>query len=95
MKRAAVPVTGAVDKRFRRQQPISCTFCRDKKLKCSQSSPCSNCLSRGLVCVSVNQGTKQCIETSDQPAARPNSDFESRSRRLEQAFYLEPPGRRH
>ncbi|KIY02593.1 uncharacterized protein Z520_01058 [Fonsecaea multimorphosa CBS 102226] len=33
-----------------RQDPISCQFCRSKKLKCNRQQPCSNCASRGLVC---------------------------------------------
>ncbi len=34
----------------RRQNPISCRFCRDKKLKCDRQSPCSNCSFRALSC---------------------------------------------
>ncbi|ETI29543.1 hypothetical protein G647_01996 [Cladophialophora carrionii CBS 160.54] len=33
-----------------RQDPVSCQFCRSKKLKCNRQSPCSNCSSRGLPC---------------------------------------------
>ncbi|EXJ59621.1 hypothetical protein A1O7_03767 [Cladophialophora yegresii CBS 114405] len=33
-----------------RQDPVSCQFCRSKKLKCNRQSPCSNCASRGLPC---------------------------------------------
>ncbi|OCT47378.1 putative Zn(II)2Cys6 transcription factor [Cladophialophora carrionii] len=33
-----------------RQDPVSCRFCRSKKLKCNRQSPCSNCSSRGLPC---------------------------------------------
>ena len=34
-----------------RQRPISCRFCRSRKLRCSRESPCSNCVSRGIQCV--------------------------------------------
>lgn len=34
----------------RRQEPISCQFCRTRKLKCDRQSPCSNCSARGVVC---------------------------------------------
>lgn len=33
-----------------RQDPVSCEFCRSKKLKCNRQNPCSNCASRGLTC---------------------------------------------
>jgi hypothetical protein len=33
-----------------RHRPISCKFCRSRKLRCSRESPCSNCISRGLQC---------------------------------------------
>ncbi|KAI5457258.1 hypothetical protein BGZ63DRAFT_427979 [Mariannaea sp. PMI_226] len=33
-----------------RQRPISCRFCRVRKLRCSRVFPCSNCTSRGLSC---------------------------------------------
>ncbi|KAK7182325.1 hypothetical protein DPSP01_002374 [Paraphaeosphaeria sporulosa] len=33
-----------------RQRPISCKFCRTRKLRCSREAPCSNCVSRGLPC---------------------------------------------
>lgn len=33
-----------------RQKPVSCRFCRSRKLRCSRVSPCSNCVSRGIRC---------------------------------------------
>lgn len=33
-----------------RQRPVSCKFCRNRKLRCSRDAPCSNCVSRGLAC---------------------------------------------
>lgn len=33
-----------------RQRPVSCHFCRARKLRCSRVFPCTNCTSRGLPC---------------------------------------------
>lgn len=33
-----------------RQRPVSCHFCRVRKLRCSRDFPCSNCTSRGVSC---------------------------------------------
>ena len=33
-----------------RQRPVSCRFCRSRKLRCSRESPCANCVSRGIRC---------------------------------------------
>jgi hypothetical protein len=33
-----------------RQEPVSCSFCRSKKLKCDRLSPCSNCATRRISC---------------------------------------------
>ncbi|EXJ85808.1 hypothetical protein A1O1_06177 [Capronia coronata CBS 617.96] len=38
-----------------RQEPVSCQFCRSKKLKCNRQHPCSNCVARGLPCNSSSQ----------------------------------------
>ena len=34
----------------RRQDPVSCEFCRRKKLKCDRIGACSNCRARKLAC---------------------------------------------
>ncbi|EED13802.1 conserved hypothetical protein [Talaromyces stipitatus ATCC 10500] len=36
--------------RQRLERPVSCRFCRSRKLLCSREAPCSNCVSRGIVC---------------------------------------------
>ncbi|KAJ5610648.1 hypothetical protein N7510_007367 [Penicillium lagena] len=36
--------------RLSRQRPVSCHFCRSRKLRCSRQFPCPNCTSRGLSC---------------------------------------------
>lgn len=33
-----------------RGRPISCRFCRARKLRCSREAPCTNCISRGIEC---------------------------------------------
>ncbi|KAL4886399.1 hypothetical protein BJY04DRAFT_204705 [Aspergillus karnatakaensis] len=33
-----------------RQRPVSCHFCRSRKLRCSRRFPCPNCTSRGISC---------------------------------------------
>lgn len=33
-----------------RGRPISCRFCRARKLRCSREAPCTNCISRGINC---------------------------------------------
>lgn len=33
-----------------RQRPVSCSFCRARKLRCSRQNPCSNCAGRGVPC---------------------------------------------
>lgn len=35
---------------FPRQKPVSCRFCRSRKLRCSRENPCSNCAVRGIRC---------------------------------------------
>lgn len=39
--------------RLPRQDPVSCQFCRSKKLKCDRRQPCSNCSARGVTCKGV------------------------------------------
>jgi Fungal Zn(2)-Cys(6) binuclear cluster domain. len=36
--------------RYSRSRPVSCHFCRSRKLKCNRQFPCSNCTSRGKTC---------------------------------------------
>ena len=37
----------------RRQNPVSCSLCRRKKLRCNRQHPCSNCVSRNVTCERV------------------------------------------
>jgi hypothetical protein len=34
----------------RQQRPVSCYFCRVRKLRCSRQTPCSNCVARDIPC---------------------------------------------
>jgi hypothetical protein len=43
---------GSREKLARRQEPVSCYWCRKKKLKCDRCHPCSNCRARKLACSS-------------------------------------------
>ncbi|KAL2841581.1 hypothetical protein BJY01DRAFT_257013 [Aspergillus pseudoustus] len=40
----------AVSKKSSRKRPVSCHFCRSRKLRCSRRFPCPNCTSRGIPC---------------------------------------------
>lgn len=48
-KNHRISVTEAMG-RQPRQRPVSCNFCRVRKLRCSREFPCSNCTSRGVQC---------------------------------------------
>lgn len=47
-----------------RQRPVSCKFCRSRKLRCSRESPCTNCLSRGIAC-ELEKATNEGSATDD------------------------------
>ncbi|CAD6446006.1 66310165-71bb-4297-b1b6-a86131eefc64 [Sclerotinia trifoliorum] len=61
---------GHKEKIVRRQDPVSCQFCRTKKLKCDRKFPCSNCHSRKLSCTSA--------ATSADPSSIQSKAFESK-----------------
>jgi hypothetical protein len=78
-----------------RQRPVSCHFCRVRKLRCSREFPCSNCTSRGVQCQSqdpprVTAPASRPIAKRGGPPAAPASastdreaDILSRLERLE------------
>ncbi|KAE8360074.1 hypothetical protein BDV27DRAFT_135130 [Aspergillus caelatus] len=69
-----------MQRRRRRQVPVSCQLCRTMKLKCDREQPCSNCSTRGVTCERVH-----AVPPSVQPAL-PNSthnDVLARLQRLE------------
>jgi hypothetical protein len=60
MKRSSASAEPEHGKKIaRRQDPVSCEFCRRKKLKCDRVDPCSNCRARKLVC-SLALGQQRC-----------------------------------
>jgi hypothetical protein len=64
-----------------RQDPVSCQFCRQKKLKCNRQQPCSNCVARGINCETA---TSQSSRQSEPPTASvENSAILARLQRLE------------
>ena len=66
----------------RRQNPISCCFCREKKLKCDRQTPCSNCSFRGLSC--TNQSKAQTWNGSSLPNPTDIAEILDRLKRLEE-----------
>ena len=64
-----------------RQEPVSCQFCRTKKLKCNRDQPCQNCLARGIECERKGRlPANHSLHASD-PAG--NADILARLQRLE------------
>ena len=84
-----------------RQEPVSCQFCRTKKLKCNRDQPCQNCLARGIECerkgrLPANrvQHTSVSVENADILARLQRlEDIVLRSKRAESSIGTEPPQR--
>lgn len=71
--------------RTSRQRPISCHFCRVRKLRCSRQFPCSNCTSRGVPCREPQDPppvSRPAVRKTSSPASA-ESDILSRLERLE------------
>lgn len=49
------------EQQSREPRPVSCHFCRRRKLRCSRQFPCDNCSVRSITC--------QLYDPSDAPAA--------------------------
>lgn len=74
----------------RRQVPVSCTFCRSRKLRCSRTQPCSNCEARGVTC--RQEHPSQSPQTSESTEIEPGqADILARLRRLEQIVLNQQP----
>ncbi|KAL2865425.1 uncharacterized protein BJX67DRAFT_358864 [Aspergillus lucknowensis] len=74
-----------VQKKPSRQRPVSCHFCRSRKLRCSRRFPCPNCTSRGISCQLY---TSQLIESYSEDSTSENTcattaDILARLRNLE------------
>jgi len=48
---------------------IACSFCREKRSKCSGEHPCSNCAKRNLQCVYPETSRRKRQKTSEHPNA--------------------------
>lgn len=69
-----------------RQRPVSCHFCRTRKLRCSRQFPCSNCTARGLNC-QPNTSQAFPVESRSSKEDEPtdsNSELLARLQRLEE-----------
>lgn len=64
-----------------RQRPVSCQFCRTRKLRCSRTAPCTNCVSRGIAC-DLERSFPQPGSASNSSGAESTEIFD-RLRRLE------------
>ncbi|ESZ98985.1 hypothetical protein SBOR_0643 [Sclerotinia borealis F-4128] len=54
--------------RHRLERPVSCRFCRSRKLRCSREAPCSNCVSRGIICqLAVENTIRSTTPNASQP----------------------------
>jgi hypothetical protein len=70
-----------------RSRPVSCLFCRSRKLRCSRQFPCVNCSSRGLSCQLESSSvisTSSADESSDQITGNFQQDVLARLHRLEE-----------
>ncbi|CAG8254828.1 unnamed protein product [Penicillium salamii] len=70
-----------------RSRPVSCHFCRSRKLKCSRQFPCSNCTSRGTACQLYPTASSPDLQSEkEEPPANQGSDADllARLRRLEE-----------
>ncbi|KAI6890149.1 hypothetical protein KC325_g57 [Hortaea werneckii] len=81
------------DRNYRtRQEPVSCDFCRRKKLKCDRTPSCSNCQARSITCVYQGAQTKPHVAfaphaTNEAGLRAENALIKERLQRLEQAVF--------
>jgi hypothetical protein len=75
------------EKHNSRQRPVSCKFCRVRKLRCSRGSPCSNCISRGITC-ELDQAIPQPVSDANSS----ESEIVARLRRLEELLVQQSSG---
>jgi hypothetical protein len=89
------PPAYAKPKRTRRRNPVNCTFCRKRKLKCDRQQPCSNCVKRDLSssCVYVGDHKTKGIDRQLDHITPPEeklkfTDFVEKLSDVEQATQL-------
>lgn len=69
-----------------RSRPVSCQFCRSRKLRCSRKFPCANCTSRGISCQLEGSSTVSVSSADEAPNTTSDTFQENvlaRLRRLE------------
>jgi len=68
-----------------RSRPVSCCFCRSRKLRCSRQFPCSNCTTRGVDCQSytLQPSTGAVNKRKNYVCKDSESEIIGRLRRLE------------
>lgn len=69
-----------------RSRPVSCRFCRSRKLRCSRKFPCANCTSRGISCQLEGSSTVSVSSADEAPNTSSGTfqeDVLARLRRLE------------
>ncbi|KAF2092866.1 hypothetical protein NA57DRAFT_69468 [Rhizodiscina lignyota] len=71
-----------------RQRPVSCHFCRKRKLRCSRTVPCFNCASRGITCDLEHP----VAQPSSTPSTSENSEILERLHRLESLLAAQQKG---
>lgn len=76
-----------VPKMGRESRPVSCHFCRDRKLRCSRVFPCTNCTARGVSCPPVQRAVSR---KSSPPGIHP--EVLRRLERLEALLPLQTNG---
>ena len=79
--------------RSSRSRPVSCHFCRSRKLKCSRIFPCTNCTSRSKTCQlypdTVLPATPQY--QTEELSSNDRTDILARLRRLEEIVITNGP----
>ncbi|KUJ06325.1 uncharacterized protein LY89DRAFT_726634 [Mollisia scopiformis] len=65
-----------------RQRPVSCHFCRARKLRCNRMAPCSNCISRRINCT-LESPVVHPSNTPSTPSISETSEIIERLNRLE------------
>lgn len=75
----------------RGQRPISCYFCRSRKLRCSREQPCSNCATRNIQCRLYPAGSGLKALTSASPTVSDGGPEASASHVIDVAPESYPP----
>lgn len=70
------------------KRPVSCAFCRSRKLRCTRVFPCSNCVARGITCqIHASQADSSSpIPTLTNGAEVSQAEILQRLQRLEELF---------